>query len=151
MAFLGGQTYLQGRPAREGDSSTFFAAGQGGAAAASAPWVRSGLQKQCGPDTRSARGELMESPRSCPTRLCRADGSPQHSVETPPGRPDRASHSEARPPQNTAVQDWQPAGSKSSADTQRWWKYLRSTRDVCRIATNGPPSCQQQRMATQTA
>ena len=25
----------------------------------------------------------MESPRSCPTRLCRTEGSPQHSVETP--------------------------------------------------------------------
>ena len=25
----------------------------------------------------------MESPRSCPTRLCRAEGSAQHSVETP--------------------------------------------------------------------
>ena len=30
----------------------------------------------------------MESPRSCPTRLCRTEGSPQCSVETPsPGRP----------------------------------------------------------------
>ena len=31
-------------------------------------------------------------------------------------------------PQNTAVQDWQPAGSKSSADTQRRWGCLWSTR-----------------------
>ena len=79
---------IPSRPAcEEGDSSTFFAAGQGGAAAASAPWVRSGLQRQCGPDTRSARGELTESPGSCPTRLCRAEGAPSTQSRPPPGRP----------------------------------------------------------------
>ena len=71
----------------------------------------------------------MESPRSCPTRLCRTEGSAQHSVETPAraARPSKPLWGSG-PPQNTAVQDWQSAGSKSSADTQRRWGHLRSTR-----------------------
>ena len=33
-------------------------------------------------------------------------------------------------PQNAAVQDWQPVGRKSSADTQRRWGCLWSTRGM---------------------
>ena len=56
---------------------------QGGAAAAVSAVGKIGPTEAVRPDTRSAGGELTESPRSRPTRLCRADGSPQHSVETP--------------------------------------------------------------------
>ena len=52
----------------------------------------------------------MESPRSCPTRLCRTEGSAQHSVETP-ARAATAERATLRlGPQNAAVQHWQPAG-----------------------------------------
>ena len=33
--------------------------------------------------TRPASGELTESPRRCPTRHCRPEGSAQHSGATP--------------------------------------------------------------------
>ena len=83
MAFLGGQIYLQGRPAREGDSSTLLAVGPGRRSRCFSAVGKIGPTEAVRPDTRSARGELTESPRSCPTRLCRTEGSAQHSVKTP--------------------------------------------------------------------
>ena len=52
----------------------------------------------------------MESPRSCPTRLCRTEGSPQCSVETPPRTATAERATLGLGPQNTAVQHWQPVG-----------------------------------------
>ena len=59
----------------EGDSSTFFAVGPGRRSRCFSAVGKIGPTEAVRPDTRSARGELMESPGSRPTRLCRTEGS----------------------------------------------------------------------------
>ena len=112
----------------EGDSSTLLAAGQGGAAAAVSAVGKIG-------PTEAVRARHSLGQR-------RADGEPEEVPDTPlpnRGEPPALSRDPARTataeratlglgPQSTAVQDWQPVGSKSSADTQRRWGCLWSTR-----------------------
>ena len=58
----------------------------------------------------------------------------------PGGQPERAPLRLG--PQTPAVQDWQPAGSKSSADTQRRWGCLWSTRgDAGWLGLECPHAC----------
>ena len=106
MAFFGGQIYLQGRPARRETAAHSLQSDQGGAAAAIGAVGKIGPTEAVRPDTRSARGELMESP----TRLCRTEGSAQHSVETPARVATAERATLGLGPQNTAVQHWQPVG-----------------------------------------
>ena len=86
----------------------------------------------------------MESPRSCPTRLCRTEGSAQCSVETPPGRPDRASPSEARPPEYRGAA-LATGGEQIICGHAEAVGLLVGHEGVCRIAGIGVPPCMRQR------
>lgn len=67
----------------EGDSSTFFAVGPGRRSRCFSAVGKTGPTEAVRPDTRSARGELMESPRSCLVRLCRTEGSAPSAQSRP--------------------------------------------------------------------
>ena len=78
------------RPARREAAAHSLQSDQGGAAAASAPWVRSGLQKQCGPHSlgqRRADGEPEELPD---TPLPHRGEPPALSRDPPGGQTERA-------------------------------------------------------------
>ena len=92
----------------------------------------------------------MESPGSCPTRLCHTEGSPQHSVEAPPGRPDRASHSEARPPECSGAA-LATGGEEVICGHAEVVGLLVEHEGVCRIAGIGVPPCMRQRRVMRLA
>ena len=91
-------TFKAGLPGRE-TAARSLQSGQGGAAAAICTASGIGPAEAVRPDTRSARGELTESPRSCPTLSATPRGAPSTQSRPLPGRPDRASCYEARPPE----------------------------------------------------
>ena len=98
-------------------------------------------------DTRSARGELMESPGSCPTRLCRTEGSPQHSVEAP-ARAARPSE----PLWGSAPAEYSGAalatgGEEVICGHAEAVGLLVEHEGACRMAGIGVPPCMRQRKA----
>ena len=137
-------TFRGGLPGRE-TAAHSLQSDQGGAAAAVSTEGKIGSAEAVRPDTRSARGELMESPRSCPTRLCRTEGSAQHSVETPPGWPDRASPSEPPGPAEYSGAGLATGGGVNHLRARRGGEVLVEHKGACRIAGIGVPPCMRQR------
>ena len=82
-------TFKVGLPGRE-TAAHSLQSDQGGIAAASTVG-KIGSTEAVRADTRSARGELTESPRSCPTRLCRTEGSASNTQSRPLPRAARPS------------------------------------------------------------
>ena len=94
----------------------------------------------------------MESPRSRPTRLCRTEGSAQHSVETPA----RAATAEQAPRGTPAPAEYSGAGLATGGEEvicghAEAVGLLVEHEGACRIAGIGVPPCMRQIMATQTA
>ena len=89
----------------------------------------------------------MESPGSCPTRLCRAEGSPQHSVEAPA----RAATAE-RAPLRLGPPEYSGAGLATGGEEVICGHAEAVGLPVehegaCRMAGIGAPPCMRQRKA----